>query len=75
VDGVYTADPEKDKNAVKYETLTFNEAYNKNLKIMDLTAFTMCQENKLSVLVFDMNEPGNLVKVLNNIKLGTLITV
>lgn len=75
VDGVYTADPEKDKNAIKYETLTFDEAYNKGLKIMDLTAFTMCKENNLSVLVFDMNEPGNLVKVLNNIKLGTLITV
>ena len=74
VDGVYTADPEKDPTATKYETLTFDEAYSKGLKIMDLTAFSMCKENKLPVLVFDMNQPGNLAKVINDIKLGTLIT-
>ncbi len=74
VDGVYTADPEKDKNAVKYKTLTFDEAYKKGLKIMDLTAFTLCKENNMPVLVFDMNTKGNLEKVLKNTSLGTLVT-
>jgi uridylate kinase len=73
VDGVYTADPEKDKNAVKFEELTFGEAYTRGLKIMDLTAFTMCKENNLPVIVFDMNKRGNLLKVIQGEKTGTLI--
>lgn len=74
VDGIYSSDPEKDKNATKYEQLTFKEAYNKGLKIMDLTAFTLCQENNLPLLVFDMNKKGNLIRVIENNKLGTLVT-
>ncbi|MCF8369103.1 MAG: UMP kinase [Bacteroidales bacterium] len=73
VDGVYTADPEKDSSATKYKSLTFAEAYEKKLKIMDLTAFTMCQENNLSILVFDMNQKGNLKKVVEGEEIGTLI--
>jgi uridylate kinase len=73
VDGVYTADPEKDKNAVKFEELTFGEAYTRGLKIMDLTTFTMCKENNLPVIVFDMNKRGNLLKVIQGEKTGTLI--
>ena len=73
VDGVYTADPEKDSTAVKYDFLTFDEAYEKRLKIMDLTAFTMCQENNLPILVFDMNVNGNLKKVVSGEEIGTLI--
>lgn len=74
VDGVYNADPEKDPTAVKFDTITFEEAYSKQLKIMDLTAFTMCKENNLPVIVFDMNEKGNLMKVLSQDNIGTLIT-
>ena len=73
VDGVYTADPEKDPHAVRYPDITFEEAYNKGLKIMDLTAFTMCRENNVPILVFDMNTPGNLRKVLEGEGIGTLI--
>jgi uridylate kinase len=73
VDGVYTADPEKDPNAVKYDRLTFGEAYEKGLKIMDLTAFTMCSENNVPIIVFDMNKEGNLKKVLEGQNVGTLI--
>ena len=73
VDGVYTADPEKDSTAIKYDFLTFDEAYEKRLKIMDLTAFTMCQENNLPILVFDMNVNGNLKKVVSGEEIGTLI--
>jgi uridylate kinase len=73
VDGVYSADPEKDPKAVRYTDLTFEEAYSKGLKIMDLTAFTMCRENNVPVLVFDMNTPGNLRKVLHGEAVGTLI--
>jgi len=73
VDGVYTADPEKDPRAVKYNDITYEEAYRKGLKIMDLTAFTMCRENNMPVLVFDMNKPGNLRKVLEGENIGTLI--
>ncbi len=73
VDGVYTADPEKDPKAVKYQTLTFDEAYSKKLKIMDLTAFTMCSENNLPIIVFDMNTPGNLKKVVFGENIGTLV--
>jgi len=73
VDGVYTADPEKDPHAVKYNDITYEEAYRKGLKIMDLTAFTMCRENNMPILVFDMNTPGNLRKVLEGENIGTLI--
>jgi uridylate kinase len=73
VDGVYTADPEKDARAVKYREITFQEAYKKDLKIMDLTAFTMCRENNLPVIVFNMNKDGNLKKILEGEEIGTLI--
>ena len=74
VDGIYTADPEKDPTATKYDSITYDEAYNKNLKVMDLTAFTMCKENNMPMLVFDMNTKGNLTKVLNGEKIGTIVT-
>ena len=74
VDGIYTADPEKDSSATKYESITYDEAYNKNLKVMDLTAFTMCKENNMPMLVFDMNTKGNLTKVLSGENIGTLVT-
>ena len=74
VDGIYTADPEKDPTATKYESITYDEAYSKNLKVMDLTAFTMCKENNMPMLVFDMNTKGNLTKVLNGEKIGTIVT-
>ncbi len=74
VDGVYTADPEKDPTAAKFDTLTFDEAYEKNLKVMDMTAFTLCKENNLSILVFDMNKKGNLEKVVTGKKIGTLVS-
>ena len=74
VDGVYTADPEKDPTAVKYDVLTFDEAYEKNLKVMDMTAFTLCKENNLPILVFDMNKKGNLEKVVAGKKIGTLVS-
>ena len=71
VDGVYTADPEKDPTATKYQSLTFQEALSKKLKIMDLTAFALCEENKLPIYVFDMNQPGNLLKVVSGEPIGT----
>ncbi len=73
VDGIYTADPEKDKTATKFETITFNEVYEKNLNVMDMTAFTLCNENKLPIIVFDMNKPGNLKKVVIGEQVGTLV--
>ncbi len=73
VDGVYTADPEKDPDAVKYANLSFDEAYSKHLKIMDMTAFTLCKENNMPVYVYDANRPGNLLKVLNGEHIGTLL--
>ena len=73
VDGIYTADPEKDKSAKKYETITFDEVYEKGLEVMDMTAFTLCNENKLPIIVFDMNKPGNLHKVVTGDKVGTLV--
>jgi uridylate kinase len=73
VDGVYTADPEKDPTATKYDSISFDEVYNKGLKIMDLTATAMCMENKLPVLVFNMDVKGNLKKVLTGQKIGTLV--
>lgn len=74
VDGVYTADPEKDSTATKYEKLSFNEAYQKNLRIMDLTAFTLCRENNLPIYVFNMNERGNLLRLLKGENIGTLVS-
>jgi uridylate kinase len=73
VNGIYTADPEKDPNAVKYDTISFKECIDKNLKIMDMTAFTLCMENKLPIIVFDMNEEGNLKRLVCGEKVGTLV--
>ena len=73
VDGIYTADPEKDKTATKFEEITFRDAYEKDLKVMDMTAFTLCEENNLPIIVFDMNKPGNLFKVAKGEKIGTLV--
>lgn len=75
VDGIYSADPEKDPNAVKYDVLTFQEVYTKNLKIMDLTAFTLCKDNQMPICVYNANKPGNLRKVLKGEKVGTLLPV
>ncbi|PSL49155.1 uridylate kinase [Chitinophaga niastensis] len=73
VDGIYTADPEKDKTATRYETITFSEVYQKSLNVMDMTAFTLCQENKLPIIVFDMNRQGNLLNVIMGKNVGTLV--
>ena len=73
VNGIYTADPEKDPTAVKFDEITFEEVYQRNLKIMDMTAFTLCRENGLQVIVFDMDTPGNLGKVLAGEQIGTLV--
>ena len=74
VDGIYTADPEKDKNAKKYSTITYQECISGNLKVMDMTAFTLCMENNLPIIVFDMNKPGNLKRVVTGDQVGTLVT-
>jgi len=74
VDGIYTADPEKDPTATRYEKLTFSEVISQNLKVMDMTAFTLCQENKLPIIVFDMNTTGNLQKVVEGKNIGTLVS-
>jgi len=74
VDGVYTSDPEKDLNAVKFNTISFEEVLIKRLKVMDSTAFTMCRENNLPLIVFDMNEPGNLGRLLDGETIGTLVS-
>jgi uridylate kinase len=73
VDGIYTADPEKDPTATKYDTISFADAISQNLKVMDMTAFTLCQENKLPIIVFDMNTTGNLLKLLQGNNVGTLV--
>ena len=73
VDGVYTADPEKDKSATKFDEITFDEIYRRNLKIMDMTAFTLCRENNLDIIVFDMDTVGNLEKVLSGENIGTRV--
>ena len=73
VDGIYTADPEKDPQATKYEHLTFTQAIDKNLKVMDMTAFTLSQENHLPIIVFDMNKKGNLAKVVAGEAVGTIV--
>lgn len=75
VDGIYSADPEKDKNAIKYDSLSFNEVYEKNLKIMDMTAFTLCKDNNMAICVYNANKKGNLVKVLRGEKVGTLVVI
>ncbi len=75
VDGVYTADPEKDSNAVKFDEITFDEIYNRGLKVMDLTATTMCKENNMPIVVFDMDTYGNLKRVVSGEKIGTVVKV
>jgi uridylate kinase len=73
VDGIYTADPEKDPTAEKFSEISYDEIYNRGLKVMDLTATTMCKENHMPIIVFDMDTPGNLAKVLNGDQIGTLV--
>jgi uridylate kinase len=73
VDGIYTADPEKDKSATKYDVITFREVYEKGLEVMDMTAFTLCNENKLPIIIFDMNKVGNLKKIVQGTRVGTLV--
>ncbi|GLU42770.1 UMP kinase [Allomuricauda sp. NBRC 101325] len=75
VDGIYTSDPEKDKTATKFDTLSFNEVLSKGLKVMDTTAFTLSQENELPIVVFDMNTRGNLIKLLSGENIGTVVNV
>jgi len=73
VDGIYSADPELHSNAVRYESLSFEEVYSKDLHVMDMTAVTLCRENNLPIIVFDMNKPGNLLKILKGESIGTLV--
>ncbi|MBC9811306.1 UMP kinase [Crocinitomicaceae bacterium CZZ-1] len=73
VDGIYTADPEKDPTATKYDEITFEDAYSKGLKVMDMTAFTLCMENDLPIIVFDMDTVGNLKKLISGEKVGTIV--
>ena len=73
VDGIYNLDPEKNKNAVKFDKISFDEAINKNLKIMDSTAFTLSKENNLPIIVFNMNKPGNLNKITEGKQIGTIV--
>ncbi|MES2690866.1 MAG: UMP kinase [Bacteroidota bacterium] len=74
VDGIYTADPEKDKTAIRYEKVSYSEVYEKGLNVMDLTAITLCQENKLPIVVFDMNREGNFLSVCKGDNVGTLVS-
>ena len=73
VDGIYSEDPEKNPNAAKYDQISFNECISKNLRVMDMTAFTLCMENDLPIVVFDMNKPGNLRRVVTGEKVGTIV--
>jgi uridylate kinase len=73
VDGIYTADPEKDPNATRFEKVSYSEVYERGLNVMDLTAITLCQENKLSIVVFDMNKKGNFLRVCEGESVGTLV--
>ena len=75
VDGIYTSDPEKDKNATKFDTISFQDVLKKGLKIMDTTAFTLSQENELPIVVFDMNKKGNLLKIVNGEHIGTTVNM
>ena len=73
VDGIYTADPFKDPTATKFTNISFDEVYKQNLNVMDMTAFTLCMENKMPIIVFDMNQPGNLLRVIEGMNVGTLV--
>jgi len=73
VDGIYTSDPEKNIDAIRYDEITFSEVYEKNLNVMDMTAITLCQENNLPIIVFDMNKPGNFMRIANGHPIGTLV--
>lgn len=75
VDGIYSSDPEKDPSATRFSNISFKEVYQKGLKIMDMTAFTLCKENDLPIIVFDMNKPGNLLKIVEGEDIGTLVTM
>ncbi|PKQ67036.1 UMP kinase [Raineya orbicola] len=75
VDGIYTADPMKDSSATRYNNLTFDEVYQKGLNVMDMTAFTLCKENNLPIIVFDMNQEGNLLRIVEGEEVGTLVAM
>ncbi|MDX5436240.1 MAG: UMP kinase, partial [Pontibacter sp.] len=75
VDGIYSADPEKDPNAVFYSNISFKDVFEKGLNVMDMTAFTLCKENGLPIIVFDMNTPGNLKRLVEGEKVGTLVSM
>jgi uridylate kinase len=75
VDGIYNADPEKDPLAIRYSNISFDEVYKKGLNVMDMTAFTLCKENGLPIIVFDMNKPGNLLRLVSGEEVGTLVTM
>ncbi len=75
VDGIYTADPEKDASATRYSDITFEEVFEKGLNVMDMTAFTLCKENNLPIVVFDINKPGNLARLIQGEKVGTLVSM
>lgn len=75
VDGIYSSDPEKDPNAKRYEQISFEEVYQKGLNVMDMTAFTLCKENGLPIIVFDMNTPDNLLRITDGVQVGTLVTM
>ena len=75
VDGIYNSDPEKNKEAIKFDSLSFDEVLKKGLKVMDTTAFTLSQENNLPIIVFDMNNKGNLIKIINGEKIGTRVDI
>jgi len=75
VDGIYTADPEKDKSATKYETISFDDVFQKDLRVMDMTAITLCKENNLPIIVFDMDTPGNLKHLMEGNKVGTIVSL
>jgi uridylate kinase len=73
VDGLYTADPEKDPSATRFTNISFQEVFENGYKVMDMTAFALCQENNLPIIIFDMNKPGNLLKIIEGEKVGTLV--
>ena len=73
MDGIYTADPEKDKTATKFTSISYDECISKNLSVMDMTAFTLCKENKVPIIVFDMNKSGNLLEVVLGKAIGTIV--
>ncbi len=75
VDGIYTADPEKDKSATKYETISFDDVFQKDLRVMDMTAITLCKENNLPIIVFDMDTPGNLKHLMEGNRVGTIVSL